>query len=65
MREEVRRGEQGSVECKLDEKTGLPTDKVQKAVREKDPCTRPCVDTHEDVHVKDFEPNCRQVPPMP
>jgi hypothetical protein len=54
-------GELGSVECKLDEKSGLPTDKVQKEIREKDPCTRPCVDTHEEVHVKDFAPICRQV----
>jgi hypothetical protein len=54
-------GELGSVECKLDEKSGLPTDKVQKEVREKDPCTRSCVDAHEEVHVKDFAPICRQV----
>jgi hypothetical protein len=55
LRKEVRRGELGSIECKLGEKTGLPTGEVQKVVREKDPCTRPCVDTPEDVHVKDFE----------
>jgi hypothetical protein len=52
--------ELGSVECALNSE-GLPTDKVEKVVRETDPCIRPCVETHEDVHVKDVEPICKQV----
>ncbi|HEU4985396.1 MAG TPA: hypothetical protein VFT58_07120, partial [Nitrososphaera sp.] len=54
-------GELGSVECELDLQTGMPTDKVSKEIREKDPCIRPCVDAHETVHVKDIEPICKRV----
>jgi hypothetical protein len=54
-------GELGSVECELNLETGMPTDKVSKEIREKDPCIRPCVDAHETVHVKDIEPICKRV----
>lgn len=53
-------GELGSVECDLNE-MGMPTNKVNKVINETNPCLRPCVDAHENVHVKDFEPICKQV----
>ncbi len=52
--------ELGSVECELDLKTGMPTDKVSKVILEKDPCIKHCVDSHETVHVKDVEPVCKK-----
>ena len=54
-------GSLGSTECEIDSKTGLPTAKVIKEVLDKSPCTRPCVDEHESVHVKHLTPICAEV----
>jgi hypothetical protein len=32
---------------------------VIKSIRDQNPCTRPCVEVHENVHVKDLEPICK------
>jgi hypothetical protein len=51
-------GPYGSTECELDLKSGLLTGKVTKEVFDKNPCTRPCVKVHEDVHAKKIAPIC-------
>lgn len=51
-------GPYGSTECEIDLKTGLPNGKVAKEVYDKNPCTRPCVEVHEDVHAKKLKPLC-------
>ena len=48
----------GNTECEIDEKSGFLTGKVKKEVFDKNPCTRPCVEVHEGVHAKTFEPIC-------
>lgn len=52
--------ELGSAECALSP-DGFPTDKVVTENKETNPCTRPCVETHEGSHVKDMNPICKQV----
>jgi hypothetical protein len=51
-------GELGNTECELDLKSGLLTGKVTKEVFDKNPCTRPCVEVHEDAHAKKVAPVC-------
>lgn len=51
-------GELGNTECELDLKSGLLTGKVTKEVFDKNPCTRPCVEVHEDAHAKKIAPIC-------
>jgi hypothetical protein len=54
-------GPLGGTECEINLKTGFPTGKVVKEVTDKSPCTRPCVETHESVHVKHLTPICAEV----
>jgi hypothetical protein len=51
-------GELGNTECELDYKSGLLTGKVTKEVVDKNPCTLPCVEVHEDAHAKKIAPIC-------
>ena len=51
-------GELGNTECELDLKSGLLTGKVKKEVFDKNPCTQPCVEVHEDAHAKKIAPIC-------
>jgi hypothetical protein len=51
----------GSTDCEVDPKTGTPTGKVKKQVNETNPCTRPCVEKHEDVHVKQMTQFCPEL----
>jgi hypothetical protein len=51
-------GPYGNTECELDLKSGLLTGKVTKEVFDKNPCTRPCVEVHEDAHAKKIAPIC-------
>ena len=48
----------GSTDCEIDEKTGTPTGKVTHQIDETNPCTRPCVEQHEAVHVKQLKTFC-------
>jgi hypothetical protein len=47
----------GSTECEVDA-TGTPTGKVTHRIDETNPCTRPCVEQHEAVHVKQLTTFC-------
>ena len=51
----------GSTDCEVDEKTGTPTGKVTHRIDETNPCTRPCVEKHEAVHVKQLKTLCREL----
>jgi hypothetical protein len=51
----------GSTDCEVDQKTGTPTGKVTHRIDEKNPCTRPCVEQHEAVHVKQLTTFCPQL----
>jgi hypothetical protein len=51
----------GSTDCEVDPKTGTPTGKVTHAIDEKNPCTRPCVESHEAVHVKQLRTFCPEL----
>ena len=51
-------GSLGNTECEIDLKSGLLTGKVTKQVFDKDPCTKPCVEVHEDAHAKKIAPVC-------
>ena len=48
----------GSTDCEVDEKTGTPTGKVTHHVDETNPCTKPCVEEHEAVHVRQLRTFC-------
>lgn len=48
----------GSTDCDVDEKTGIPTGKVTHRVDETNPCTKPCVEAHENVHVQQLRTFC-------
>ncbi|WP_255398841.1 DUF4157 domain-containing protein [Nitrosovibrio sp. Nv6] len=48
----------GSTDCVVDEKTGTPTGKVTQRIEETNRCTRPCVEQHEAVHVKQLKAFC-------
>ena len=50
----------GSTDCEVDD-NGLPTGKVNSKVTETNPCTRPCVEKHEAVHVKQLKTLCREI----
>jgi hypothetical protein len=49
------------VECEIDLSTGLPNGKVVAQIRETDPCARPCVVAHEDVHAAEVAVVCTTV----
>ena len=51
----------GSTDCEVDETTGIPTGKVTHRVDETNPCTRPCIEKHEAVHVKQMKTFCPQL----
>lgn len=51
----------GSTDCVVDKKTGIPTGKVTQSIDEKNPCTRPCVQQHEAVHVEQLKKFCPQL----
>jgi hypothetical protein len=51
----------GSTDCEVDERTGTPTGKVTQRIDETNPCTRPCVEKHEAVHVKQLRTFCPQL----
>ena len=51
----------GSTDCEVDAKTGTPTGKVTQRTDEKNPCTRPCVERHEAVHVKQMKIFCPEL----
>jgi hypothetical protein len=48
----------GSTDCEVDATTGTPTGKVSYRVDETNPCTRACVEQHEEVHVKQLKTFC-------
>jgi Domain of unknown function (DUF4157) len=48
----------GSTDCEIDEKTGTPTGKVTHRIDETNRCTRPCVEQHEAVHLKQLKTFC-------
>ena len=50
----------GSTDCEIDD-TGTPTGKVNSKVEETNPCTRPCVEAHEAVHVKQMKKFCPEL----
>lgn len=54
-------GEKGSTECVINPRTGLPTARVHREIKDTHPCTRPCVVQHENVHVRALRPVCRRV----
>jgi hypothetical protein len=51
----------GSTDCEVDEKTGTPTGKVSHHVDETNACTKPCVEEHEGVHVKQLKKFCPEL----
>jgi hypothetical protein len=51
----------GSTDCEVDAKTGTPTGKVTHKIDETNPCTRPCVEEHEAVHVKQMKTFCPEL----
>lgn len=48
----------GSTDCEVNESTGIPTGRVVPKINETNPCTRPCVEKHEAVHVKQLTKLC-------
>jgi hypothetical protein len=51
----------GSTDCVIDEQTGIPTGKVTHSVDETNPCTKPCVEEHEQIHVKQLQTYCKEL----
>jgi len=51
----------GSTDCEIDPQTGTPTGKVTHEVTDTNPCSRPCVEKHEAVHVKQLKTFCPQL----
>jgi Domain of unknown function (DUF4157) len=51
----------GSTNCELDQKTGTLTGKVTQRIDETNPCTRPCVEQHEAVHLGQLKKLCPAV----
>ena len=51
----------GSTDCEVDERTGTPTGKVTQRIEETNPCTRPCVEQHEAVHVRQLKTLCTEL----
>lgn len=50
----------GSTDCEVDG-TGTPTGKVSHKIDETNRCTRPCVEKHEQVHVKQLKKFCPEL----
>jgi hypothetical protein len=50
----------GSTDCEIDG-TGTPTGKVSHKIDETNGCTRPCVEKHEQVHVKQLKTFCPEL----
>jgi len=48
----------GSTDCEVDPQTGTPTGKVKHEVTDTNPCSKPCVEKHEAVHVKQLKTFC-------
>ena len=48
----------GSTDCEVNASTGIPTGRVVPKISETNPCTRPCVEKHEAVHVKQLTKLC-------
>lgn len=51
----------GSTDCVIDPQTGTPTGRVTSRVDETNPCTRPCVEQHEAVHVRQMQKLCAEI----
>jgi hypothetical protein len=51
----------GSTDCVIDEATGIPTGRVTHQVDETNPCTKPCVEEHEAVHLKQMKTFCPEL----
>ena len=51
----------GSTDCDVDASTGTPTGRVSTRIDETNPCTRPCVEKHEAVHVNQLKKLCAAV----
>jgi len=51
----------GSTDCEVNPKTGIPTGQVTRVVEETNPCTKPCVERHEAVHVKQMRKFCPEL----
>jgi hypothetical protein len=51
----------GATDCEVNEVTGIPTGKVTHQVDETNACTKPCVEQHEAVHVKQLKTFCPQL----
>jgi hypothetical protein len=50
----------GDTDCVLDS-NGVPTGKILVNIEETNPCTRPCVELHENVHVKQLTTFCPEL----
>lgn len=48
----------GSTDCDVDATTGTPTGRVTQRIAETNACTKPCVEQHEAVHVKQMKALC-------
>jgi hypothetical protein len=51
----------GSTDCEVNEQTGIPTGRVTHRTDETNPCTRPCVEQHEAVHLPQLKTLCQQL----
>lgn len=51
----------GSTDCEVDKKTGIPTGKITQSINETNPCTKPCVEQHEEVHLKQMKRFCTEL----
>jgi hypothetical protein len=51
----------GETTCEVDEQTGTPTGKVRMRIDETNACTRPCVEAHEAVHVRQLQKLCPEL----
>jgi len=48
----------GETICEVDEQSGMPTGRIKHNIDETNPCTRPCVEVHENVHVRQLQAFC-------
>ena len=51
----------GSTDCVIDAATGTPTGRVTSRVDETNACTKPCVEKHEAVHVRQLQTLCAAI----
>jgi hypothetical protein len=51
----------GSTDCEVDDDDGTPTGRVSSRIDESNPCSKPCVERHEAVHVKQLKKLCGQL----